>query len=69
MSANVAHDAKIPAPLAEEAGIASRPVGPCSLCGRAILRGLRYALRVPGGQSAHVPCIARSAGTDTRRAA
>jgi hypothetical protein len=69
VTANPAHDAKIPAALAEEAGTATRPVGPCSICSRAILRGARYALVVPGGESAHVVCIARRALAPARRTA
>jgi hypothetical protein len=69
VSANVAADAKIPPPLAEDAGTATRPVGACSICARAILRGNRYALVVPGGEAAHVTCIARRALAPARRAA
>lgn len=69
MTANVAHDAKIPPPLATDAGVATSPVGPCALCQRGILRGARYALVFPGGESAHVMCIARRALTPARRAA
>jgi hypothetical protein len=69
VTANPAHDAKIPPPLAEGADTATRPMGPCALCGRAILRSHRFALVVPSGHAAHVACIARRALAPARRAA
>lgn len=45
--------------LAEHAGTATRPGGPCAVCQRAILRGERYALTVTSGRLAHLPCIGR----------
>ena len=69
MTANTAPGAKIPPPLATDAGVASRPVAPCCLCARAILRGMRYALLVPSELPAHTPCIARMAETTVRATA
>ena len=60
---------ELPAPLATDADTATRPAGPCSLCGRAILRGHRFALGVPDGKAAHVACIARRALAPAGRAA
>jgi hypothetical protein len=69
MSANIAADAKIPAPLATDAATASTAAGQCHLCRRGILRGERYGRLVPSERLAHVICVASQAGTDTRRAA
>lgn len=44
--------------LAAGAATAERPAGPCALCGRAILRGQRYATLAQSGRLAHLPCIA-----------
>jgi len=69
MSANITPGVQIPDPLATDAGVASRPVGPCAICGRAVLRGARYALVFPGEEIAHVVCVARQALAPARRAA
>jgi hypothetical protein len=69
VTANPAHDAKVPPPLATDADSATRPGGPCALCQRGILKGARFALVFPGGESAHVMCIAGRALAPTRRAA
>lgn len=61
MTANITPGVRMPAPLAEEAGIATHPMGPCSLCRRGVLRGQRYAQLVASGQLAHVVCVARMA--------
>jgi hypothetical protein len=61
--------AHIPPPLAEGADTATRPMGPCSLCGRAITRGVRFALLAPGGESAHVVCVAGRPVVPARTAA
>lgn len=39
----------IPPPLATDATTATAPAGPCGIC--------RYALLLPGGKAAHLPCI------------
>jgi hypothetical protein len=67
VTANRAHE--VPPPLAEGADTAARPMGPCPLCRRAILRGARFALVVPTGHAAHVVCIAWRALAPARRAA
>lgn len=67
MTANVAHDARIPPPLATDADTATRPMGPCQLCERGVLRGQRYGHLVPSGQAAHLSCIAQAAETPARR--
>lgn len=69
MTANISADAKIPLPLAEDADTARRPMGSCALCGRAITRGVRFAHLVPGGEAAHVVCVARRGLAPARRAA
>lgn len=69
MSTNIAAGARIPGPLATDADVATRPVGPCSICRRCILRGYRFALLVPDGKAAHVACIARRALAPAGRAA
>lgn len=69
MSANVAHDARIPDPPPTDTQTASTVVGACHLCRRGILRGQRYSRLFPSGRIAHVVCVAGEAGTDTRRAA
>jgi hypothetical protein len=48
---------KLPAPLAEGAGTALTHAGQCAICQRAILAGERYAVLVPAGKAAHLPCI------------
>lgn len=64
MTANITPDARIPEPLATDAGTATRPVGPCSICRRGILRGQRYGLTYPAEDLAHVVCVAlRASGT------
>ncbi len=63
------HAAQLPAPLAEDADTARRHAGPCHLCQRAILSGMRYARLVPGGQHAHSWCIARAARTTAMKPA
>lgn len=68
MITTTVHHAKIPLPLATDAGVATRSVGPCALCSRMILRGMRYALLAESELAAHVPCIARLAGTPARKA-
>ena len=61
MTAKITPGAQLPAPIATDAGIASRPVGPCAICSRAVLRGARYALAYPDEQIVHVVCVARQA--------
>lgn len=58
----------VPPPLAEDAGTAERPAGPCRLCQRGILRGQRFARLVPDGHLAHTSCIGLAAGTPARAA-
>jgi hypothetical protein len=48
--------------LAEDADIARQHAGTCRICRSGIHRGERYAVLVPFGQLAHLPCIGRMAG-------
>jgi len=54
--------ARLPAPLAEGATVATRPAGRCSLCRQPIVTFERYASLVPSGAIAHVRCIGQPAG-------
>lgn len=69
MTANITPEARVPAPLATDARVATHPMGPCSICQRGIFRGQRYGHVYPSGQLAHVVCVASQAGTDAGRAA
>jgi hypothetical protein len=55
----------LPAPLAEDATVATQPAGNCSICKHPIITCERYASTVPTGQLAHLRCIALAA-TATR---
>lgn len=48
-------------PLATDADTAVRSTERCSICHRTILTGQRFALVVPDGKAAHLPCIALAA--------
>jgi hypothetical protein len=49
---------RVPPPLATDADTAHSHAGTCAVCQRAIMHGERYALLVPSGRAAHVPCVA-----------
>jgi hypothetical protein len=52
---------QVPPPLATDADTALSFAGQCSLCRSPILKGDRYALIVPNGKAAHLPCISLAA--------
>ena len=47
--------------LATDAATATTSTARCSLCQRTVLHGERYALLVPSGRPAHLPCIGLAA--------
>jgi hypothetical protein len=53
-------------PLATDADTAHSHAGACALCRRPVLRGDRYALLVPDGTAAHLPCVALMASRPRR---
>jgi hypothetical protein len=57
---------QIPPPLATDAGTALSFAGQCSLCRSPILKGDRFALVVPDGTAAHLPCISLAASRRRR---
>lgn len=69
MTANITAGVRIPDPIATDAAVATRPVGPCAICERGVLRGARYALAYPSGKIVHISCIAEQALAPAGRAA
>lgn len=50
--------------LATEAATATTSAARCCQCRRTVLHGVRYALVVPDGRAAHLPCIGQTVEQD-----
>jgi hypothetical protein len=53
--------------LATDAHDAGYPAAPCAICERDMLPGERIARLLPGGKTAHAPCIASATWQPRRR--